>query len=111
MCETCYDRGYNDYPHNLGSAKHPKEYEKGYTQRQSEVNESPCYLYETDFCDKCYSRGKYDYQQNCWSPPTNSAAGHFESYEKGYYAYEKLTSEQDRERTNQEKRKQVTQTQ
>lgn len=84
MCQTCYDRGYHDFPNYVGSAEHPRDYDEGYGKKASELGIDPEELRETDHCEKCFQRGKYDNANDIWSPPTNSARGHYDSYSEGY---------------------------
>ncbi|MBK8329468.1 MAG: hypothetical protein IPL09_08350 [Bacteroidetes bacterium] len=83
MCQTCFNRGYDDYPKFIGSAEHLEDYQKGFNKRQQEDGGSAECIYETDFCDKCFQRGKSDYQANIYTPPTTKR-GHKESYDEGY---------------------------
>lgn len=83
MCQTCYDRGYNDYPKWVGSTQHPDSYRNGWDKRKSETGGSSNYAPSTDFCQKCYDRGCYDAGKGTWAPP-DTHGGHFESYKKGY---------------------------
>jgi hypothetical protein len=49
MCQTCYDRGYKDYPNWVGSAPHPEYYQKGFNAHQAETGEAGHYAESVDF--------------------------------------------------------------
>ena len=82
MCNTCYRRGYNDYPKWVGS-EHHDSYKKGFEARQQEIGGSHGPVESVDFCPRCYSRGKHDGKKGVWAPP-EQGGGHYQSYEKGY---------------------------
>lgn len=86
MCQTCYERGYKDFPHFVGSVEHADDYKRGFEDRQKETHEDAEELYETDFCKKCFDRGIYDSVAGVWTPPTKGVRGHFDSYSEGYYS-------------------------
>jgi len=100
MCQTCFERGYNDYPKWVGSAPHPGDYKKGFDTHQAEVGEAGHYAEAVDFCETCYNRGYADGLRDYWAPPTTPKYGHKESYEKGF---NKVNTEQvEKERREEE---------
>ena len=85
MCNTCYDRGYNDYPEYHGSTiEHKIEYIDGYKKKQYEILESD-QEEDVTFCKKCFENGVRNSRVGIWAPPLTEKSGHFDSYEKGYY--------------------------
>lgn len=102
MCQTCYDRGYNDAPNFVGSAEHQVDYRRGFNDGLKDKDTAPGELRETSFCQKCFDRGKYDFSADVWSPPTNSAKGHYESYEEGYHFSTKKGEKEKREKNKRE---------
>ena len=85
MCDTCYQRGYEDFPKWVGSVPHQDDYERGFQARQKEEGYDAECVDERDFCQKCFDRGYEDAQSEYWSPPSTQVRGHRESYEIGYY--------------------------
>jgi hypothetical protein len=94
MCQTCYDRGYQDYPFFVGSSEHQEDYNKGFNDKKNESDGDPEELYETDFCHKCYDRGLHDFANDIETPPTKDVRGHYESYMAGYNCKEKERKEE-----------------
>ena len=85
MCQTCYNRGYNDYPEYLSfELEHKVDYIDGYKQKQYELL-GPDEAQEVDFCQKCHDNGTNNAKIGIWAPPYTQVKGHMESYEKGYY--------------------------
>ena len=105
MCDTCYNRGYNDFPVRLGSAEHPRDYERGYLDRQKETGEDSHILDATGYCDTCYNRGIEDAGTGIYAGPTTNVRGHKESYSKGYNEDNRRKEEQQREANEREERK------
>jgi type III secretory pathway component EscS len=84
MCETCYERGYDDFPKWVGSVPHVNDYNLGFQARQREEGYDAECVDERDFCQKCFDRGYEDAQSEYWAPPSTRVRGHRESYEIGY---------------------------
>ena len=92
MCQTCYNKGYTDYPNYDSKVDHIEEYKKGYRTKQNESLGAE-ELQHTFFCEKCYARGLSNSSNGLWAPPMSTKRGHYESYEKGYNHVEVAESE------------------
>jgi hypothetical protein len=106
MCQTCYDRGYKDYPNWVGSAPHPEYYQKGFNAHQAETGEAGHYAESVDFCETCYDRGYEDGVKDYWSPPTTPKSGHKESYKEGFNSVKAKRDEKERQEEEYQQRRQ-----
>ena len=90
MCQTCRNKGYNDYPEYLTAAiAHKVDYIDGYKQKQYELlgaSEEE----NTNFCNVCYQNGIKNSKIGIWAPPFTTKLGHYSSYEKGYYEMDNI---------------------
>lgn len=89
MCQTCYNKGFNDYPKFQCNVEHIEDYKRGYKAKHIETPIAEGEMNHVHFCEYCYNRGLEDIKNRIWLPPLSTKRGHYESYERGYSNIEK----------------------
>ncbi len=93
MCQTCYNKGFKDYPNYQCNVEHIEDYKRGFKAKHTETPLDEGELNHVHFCEKCYQRGLEDIKNRIWLPPLSTKRGHYESYERGYSNIEKKTNQ------------------